>query len=134
MQTKGNTAERSLVLILDDDESIRASTQRLIRSFGFKAEVIASARDLLKSLRATETVGCLLLDVHMPGMDGLELQRRLNKTHPELAIIFMTGCASNEEISRANAAGAVALLLKPVKPEALIHAIRRALKQTGRAE
>ena len=114
MQTKGNTADHSLVLILDDDESIRTSTQRLIRWFGFKAEVIASARDLLISrARHLKTVGlAALFSLWMctcRGWTRLELRRRLNKTHvPELAIIFMTGSASNEEISRANAAGAVA--------------------------
>ena len=78
MNVKGSAAENPLVSIVDDDASTRKSAQRLISSFGFRAEVFASAQEFLESGRVRET-GCLILDMRMPEMDGLELQDLLGQ-------------------------------------------------------
>jgi DNA-binding NtrC family response regulator len=107
-----------VVSIVDDDASIRRSTGRLIRSFGFHTEAFGSAEELLNSGRAADT-GCLILDVRMPGMDGLELQQRLVDINPRIPIVFLTARASDEEERRALHAGAVDILRKPISQEAL---------------
>ena len=112
------TPEEDLVSIVDDDASVRRSTGRLIRSFGFRAEAFRSAEDLLNSGRAAQT-GCLILDVRMPGMDGLELQRHLIARNSQIPIVFLTARASDEEQRRALDAGAVDILRKPISKEAL---------------
>jgi FixJ family two-component response regulator len=128
MKSKDSADNSPLVLIVDDDESIRSSTERLIRSFGFRTEVFASAREFLDSSRSQDPA-CLILDVRMPGMDGLELQRRLAGTNDRLPIIFATAQASDEEARRAMEAGAVTFLRKPINQEALINAIQTALRR-----
>ena len=125
MDAKNNTPGEALVSIVDDDVSVRRSTRRLLRSSGLQAEAFASAEDFLQSGRVTET-GCLLLDVSMPGMDGLELQRRLAETGRPIPIVFLSARASEEEERRAWRAGAASFLRKPVSKEALLHAIRAA--------
>ena len=112
---------------MDDDRSLRESTQLLLRSAGYRAEVFASAREFLDSVRHSETA-CLILDVFMPGMDGLELQRRLNEAQRQIPIIFITAHATESEEQRAREAGAVDFLRKPVNDEKLLSAIHRALK------
>jgi FixJ family two-component response regulator len=114
-----------LVAIVDDDASMRTSTRRLLGTFGFRAEAFASAQAFLDSGRLKDTA-CLILDVRMPGMDGLELQRRLASSHRRLPIIFVTAHASGEEEARAMQAGALAFLRKPVSAEALLSALRAA--------
>ena len=122
---EGNS-EAPLISVVDDDVSVRRSTQRLLRSSGLRAEAFASADDFLQSGRVAETA-CLLLDVRMPGMDGLELQRRLGESERLVPIVFLSARASEEEERRALRAGAVHFLRKPVSKEALLHAIRAAL-------
>jgi FixJ family two-component response regulator len=123
---EGETFETPLVSVVDDDELMRRSIRRLLRSFGLRAEAFASGEDFLQSGRLAET-GCLLLDVRMPGMDGLELQRRLAETGWLIPIVFLTARASEEEESQAIRAGAVNFLRKPASKEVLLHAIRVAL-------
>ncbi len=120
------TSDAPLISVVDDDVSVRRSTQRLLRSSGLRAEAFASADDFLQSGRVAETA-CLLLDVRMPGMDGLELQRRLAETERLVPIVFLSARASEEEERRALRAGAAHFLRKPVSKEALLHAIRAAL-------
>jgi FixJ family two-component response regulator len=122
MDAKIKTTKEPLVSIVDDDVSVRRSTRRLLRSCGLQAEVFSSAQDFLQSGLAAETT-CLLLDVRMAGMDGLELQRRLGETHQLIAIIFLSAHASEEEERRALHAGAANFLRKPVSKEALLRAI-----------
>jgi len=116
-----------LIAVVDDDNSLRQSTQLLLRSAGYRAEVFASAREFLDSPRIDETA-CLLLDVRMPGMDGLELQRFLNEAQRQIPIIFITAHATDNAEQRARKAGVVDFLRKPVNDEKLLSAIQTALK------
>jgi FixJ family two-component response regulator len=127
MDANIKTTKEPLVSIVDDDVSVRRSTRRLLRSCGLRAEVFSSAQDFLQSGLAAETT-CLLLDVRMPGMDGLELQRRLGETHQVTPIIFLSARASEEEEHRALRAGAANFLRKPVSKEALLRAISAVLE------
>jgi FixJ family two-component response regulator len=122
----GERADGSLLVsIVDDDASMRSSTRRLLGTLGFRAEAFASAQAFLDSGRLEDTA-CLVLDVRMPGMDGLELQRRLASRDRQLPIIFVTAHASAEEEARAMQAGALAFLRKPVSPQDLLSALRAA--------
>src|SRR5207249_5222012 len=127
MDAKNKTLSEPLVSIVDDDVSVRRSTRRLLLSSGLRAEAFASAEDFLQSGRVAETA-CLLLDVRMPGMDGLELQRRLGETDWMIPIIFLSARASEEEERRALQAGAANFLRKPVSKEALLRAIRAVIE------
>ncbi|SRR6266478_2532393 len=127
MDTKLKTSREPLVSIVDDDVSVRRSTRRLLRCCGLRAEVFSSAEDFLQSGCVAET-SCLLLDVRMPGMDGLELQRLLGQTHHLIPIIFFSARASEEEERRTLRAGAANFLRKPVRKEALLRAIHAVLE------
>src|SRR5436309_909508 len=127
MDAKNKVPTGPLVSIVDDDVSVRRSTRRLLRCCGLRVEAFSSAEEVLQSGRVAETA-CLLLDVRMPGMDGLELQRRLGETHRPIPIIFLSARASEEEERRALRAGAACFLRKPVSKEALLNAIRTVLK------
>ena len=116
----------SLISVVDDDTSVRESLQCLIRSFGFVVEAFASAEEFLNSDHLPKT-RCLILDMRMPGMNGLELQRRLAASHCEVPVIFITAHGDEAARSRALKNGAVDYLLKPFHEEALLHAIRAAL-------
>jgi FixJ family two-component response regulator len=119
-------SETALISIVDDDESIREAIQSLLRSVGFRAKTFASAEQFLQSDQI-ETTACLILDVRMPGMSGLELQRRLMATQWRIPIVFVTAHGDGETRSRALQAGAVEFLLKPFSEEALLNAIQAAL-------
>ena len=111
-----------LVSIVDDDVSVGRSMQRLLLSSGIRAEAFRSAEEFLQAGRVSETA-CLLLDVRMPGIDGLELQRRLRETNCLPPTIFLSARASEEEERRALRSGAVSFLRKPVSKETLLQAI-----------
>jgi FixJ family two-component response regulator len=116
-----------MISIVDDNDSVRESLQRLMRSVGFPVNVFASAEEFLNSdhLRNTD---CLILDVRLPGMDGLELQRHLTTSHSEIPIIFITSYEDDEVRARALNAGAVHYFLKPFNDQDLLDAIDAALK------
>jgi len=120
------TPEAPLVAIVDDDASVRQSTGRLIRSLGYRAEPFASGEEFLSSGYTTQ-VGCLMLDVRMPGMDGLEVQRRLAERGARIPIVFLTGRASDDEERRARAAGALEFLRKPVGKATLLQVLQSVL-------
>ena len=117
----------TLISVVDDDDSVRESLQCLIRSFGFAVEAFASAEEFLTSDRLRDT-RCLILDVRMPGMNGIELQRRLVASHHEIPVIFITAHGDEAARSQALRDGAVGYLLKPFTEEALLSAIHAALK------
>ena len=119
-----------MISIIDDNDSVRESLRRLMRSVGFSVNVFASAEEFLDSdcLRDTE---CLILDVRLPGMNGLELQRHLKTSHSEIPIIFITSYDDDEARTRALNAGAVDYFLKPFDDEDLLDAIDVALKSNG---
>ena len=115
-----------LMAIVDDDDALRNSLDNLLRSVGFRAHGFASAEAFLQAQHAPETA-CLLLDVRLPGMIGLELQRQLGGTHWRIPIIFITAYADDVMRAQALAAGAVAVLSKPCREEDLLNAIEAAL-------
>ena len=116
----------SLISIVDDDESVREATTSLLKSNGFRAEVFSSAEDFLASGCLDET-RCLILDVQMPGMNGLELQRRLASENRSIPIIFISAHDNQEVRKQATRSGAIDFLPKPFSEEALLRAIRDAL-------
>src|SRR5262245_26411596 len=130
--TSERAADGPLVAIVDDDESVRHSTSRLVRSFGYRAQAFRSGEEFLSSGAALETA-CLLLDVRMPGMDGLELQRRLAERGERIPIVFLTAQASDDEERRARSAGAMEFLRKPVGQASLRRALENALPPRGGA-
>ena len=122
-------SEKTLVCVVDDDFLARESTTRLLRSFKFNVKALASAEEFLNSDCLAETA-CLILDVRMPGMNGLELQRQLAVSNSDLPIIFITAHEDEDQRRQALEAGAVAFLYKPLFEEALLDAIDTALKYT----
>jgi len=128
MSANGKVSEKPLVCVVDDDSLIRDSTVRLIRSFGFRVEAFPSAEGFGNSGYLEETA-CLILDVRMPGMDGLELQHRLSEAGEQIPIIFITAHAGEEQERRAIEAGAIGFLYKPFSQESLLQAVRSALDE-----
>jgi FixJ family two-component response regulator len=118
-----------LVSIVDDDPSVRRSTRRLLRCSGLRAEAFATGEDFLRSECAADT-SCLILDVRMPGIDGLELQRRLVAANWRIPIVFLTAWASEEEERQARKSGAVNFLRKPIAKNALLDAIQAVLESS----
>ena len=121
------TAERSLVSVIDDDESVRESLPDLLRQFGFAAVAFASAEAFLESQVVGRT-RCLVLDVAMPGMSGLDLQQELTRRHWEIPIVFITATADQTIGPRVLAQGAVACLSKPFSDTALLYALNAAVR------
>ncbi len=124
MSTAG--AEQT-VFIVDDDEAMRDALAMLMRAAGLKAEVFAGARDFLRH-HAAHRSGCLLLDIRMPDMSGLELQAELHKRRIRLPIVFLTGHADVPMAVRAMKAGAVDFIQKPLDEHRLVVAVMNALK------
>jgi FixJ family two-component response regulator len=121
------TADGSVVMIVDDDDSMRRAARRLVKSFGLGVDTFASAEDFLASGRLAETA-CLVLDVHMPGLSGIELQSKLIAEGHHIPVIFITAFADEKTQARALEAGAYAYLIKPFDEDDLLEGIRRALQ------
>ncbi len=117
-----------MVFVIDDDESIREALKSLIRSVGLSVEPFASAQDFLESSRP-DVPSCLILDVRMPGLSGLDLQRDLAEAHIHVPIIFITGHGDIPMSVRAMKAGAVEFLTKPFRDQDLLDAIQQALER-----
>jgi FixJ family two-component response regulator len=113
-----------LVAIVDDDASVRKSTTRLIRSFGYRAEAFASGEEFLTSPEVSRTA-CLVLDVRMPDMDGLEVQRQVAARQLQIPVVFISGWATDEEERRARSAGAIDFLRKPIATATLLQVLRK---------
>jgi len=120
--------KEAVVHVVDDDESIRRSLSGLLKSVGLCVTTYPSAQDFLAA-DLTDTPGCLVLDVHLPGLSGLELQRALVDTDRALPIIFLTGLGDIPTTVSAMKAGAVEFLTKPLNAPALLEAIRHAIEQ-----
>lgn len=120
--------ESKLVAIVDDDDSVRCTLQELLRSAGFSSRTFESAEDFLGSDHPQETA-CLITDIRMPGMSGLELQARLNAEHCRIPTIFITAHGDEEMRLRALRQGAVEFLPKPFDDEVLVESVRAALER-----
>jgi FixJ family two-component response regulator len=116
----------SLVSVVEDDQFFRESMRRLMRSFGYTVEAFASAADFLASPRLVET-GCLIADVNMPAMNGLELHRRLTEMGHAIPTILVTAYPESDIRARALNDGVVGYLRKPVDEEHLVRCLRAAL-------
>jgi FixJ family two-component response regulator len=119
--------QQTTIAIVDDDEAVRSGISRLLRSLGFAAISFSSAEEFLSSGQARKS-SCLITDVRMPGMSGIELQDELIAQGFELPIIFMTAFDEEQTRSRAINAGAHEFLTKPFKEETLINSINAALE------
>jgi FixJ family two-component response regulator len=115
-----------VISIIDDDESVRAATNRLVRSLGFVAVTFASADEFLRSPRLHDT-SCVIADVQMPGMSGIEMQSILIASGKDIPIIFITAFPDERTRTRAMEAGAVGFLSKPFEGSTLIQYIDDAL-------
>ena len=127
MNTPEEKNQLALIAIVDDDQSFREALQNLLTLIGFRTAIFASARDFLDSSQFRD-VSCAILDISMPGMDGLELQRHLATTHP-IPIIFITDLRDAKTRDRAVRAGAISFLNKPVSEKSLIDALNSALSE-----
>ena len=116
-----------MVAVIEDDESYRAAVARLLKSAGLSVLSFASAEAFLTSGQEHET-GCLISDIRMPGMSGLELQSKLNSDHCPIPTIFITAHGDEEMRLQAMRGGAVKFLMKPFDSETLLDAVRVALK------
>src|SRR5438445_8383072 len=123
MDIQGNT---KLVAIVDDDDSMRSALQGLLKAVGLPAQAFASAEEFLKSGQHRHTA-CLIADIRMPGMSGLELQAQLNAQHCRIPTIFITAHGDAKLRLQALRAGAVEFLAKPFDDEVLLENVRAAL-------
>lgn len=115
------------VLIVDDDASVRKGLRRLVRAAGYEVEVFAAANEFLARESEPPLPACLVVDVRMPGMSGLELVDVIAGTARALPVVFITGYADDDVRARAEACGAVAILDKPIADTVLLEAIERGL-------
>jgi len=119
-------ADAPIVFIVDDDASVRRSVQDLLSSVALRSEAFATPQEFLDSKRA-DCSSCLVLDVRLPGMSGLDCQRRLAEAGVTIPIIFITGHGDVPVTVRAMKSGAVEVLTKPVRPQELLDAVQQAL-------
>ncbi|MBK7875077.1 MAG: response regulator [Planctomycetes bacterium] len=117
---------RGTIFLVDDDDALRRATQRLLQACGFQVRAFASAEAFLRAFDHAEP-GCILLDLRMQGLSGLELQQLLLDRGTSPPIVFFTGHADEAAREHALEKGAVAFLKKPVREESLIEALERAL-------
>ncbi len=121
----------AIIAIVDDDPSVRKGLERLIRSLGWQAETFASAQEFLDRARM-ETLSCLVLDLQLPGLSGLELQKRITEAGGGTPIVFLTGHGDIPASVKAMKAGAVEFLTKPVEEKDLLNAIQEAIERYQR--
>ena len=120
-------SENPLIAVVDDDASMREALQRLLRLEGFRTATFAAAEDFLQAGQLQDTA-CLIVDVRMPRMSGLELQQHLAMTHCPIPLIFITAHGDEATRERALRAGAVDFLYKPFREAVLLSAIQSALQ------
>ncbi len=127
-QQNGEGSERVRVSVVDDDESVRESLPDLLKEFGFDACTFSSAQEFLASAYVNRT-GCLILDIAMPGMTGLDLQKELQLRGNRIPIIFITAQSDVAVRARALEQGAIRVLLKPFNDTDLLDAVEAALRK-----
>jgi two-component system response regulator FixJ len=120
------------VVVVDDDAKMRESLTSLFESVDFAVVAFASAEDTLESLSLAQA-SCLISDIRMPGMHGLDLQRRVKRDFPQLPVILITGNYDERLELRAMADGAVMLFYKPFDPDALLRTVRSAIEQSAKS-
>ena len=123
------SSDQPTVLIIDDDSRMRAAMQRLLKTVGLHSESFATPKDFLHQ-KLPDGPSCLVLDVRLPGMSGLDLQSKLNEAGIEIPIIFITGHGDIPMTVKAMKSGAVEFLTKPFRDQDLIDAIQQALKKS----
>jgi FixJ family two-component response regulator len=123
--------KNKLIAIVDDDELMRSAVHGLLKSVGLAAEAFSSAEEFLQSGQQRQTA-CLIADIRMPGMSGLELQAILNAEHCRIPTIFITAHGDTKMRMQALRAGAVEFLAKPFNDEVLLENVRAALKNWAR--
>jgi FixJ family two-component response regulator len=128
-----NLTRAGIIAIVDDDAPLRQALESVLKAAGFSARTFASAEEFLTCDDCDETA-CLVLDVRLPGMSGIELQKRLRETRDHLPIIFITAHGDTSLQDSLMRAGARAFLNKPVRSDALLKEIRRALETTSPAK
>jgi FixJ family two-component response regulator len=121
-------AEQPVVFIVDDDPSVRKALTNLLRSVGLKVEAFSSAQEFLSGKRP-DAPGCLVLDVRLPGLSGLDLQRQLAEANIHMPIIFITGHGDIQMSVEAMKAGAVEFLTKPFREQVLLDAVQHAIER-----
>jgi FixJ family two-component response regulator len=126
-------ASTSTVFIVDDDSRMRAAMQRLLKTVGLHTELFASPQEFLQH-KLPEGPSCLVLDVRLPGMSGLEVQQKLNETGAQIPIIFITSHGDIPMTVKAMKSGAVEFLTKPFRDQDLIDGIHQALKRSAEAQ
>jgi FixJ family two-component response regulator len=125
----GYSAEH-LVIVVDDDPKIRESLENLLKAAGFTAAVFPSAEETLQSGSLAQA-SCLITDVRMPGIQGLELQRLVKRDYPALPVIVITGHRDDHVRQNALSAGAASFLYKPFDPKTLLHAIHTGISSSA---
>jgi FixJ family two-component response regulator len=120
--------QRAFIAVVDDDESVRESLPDLLREFGYEAEAFSSAEDFLASDRLIQTK-CLILDIAMPGMSGLDLQEELIRRQKRIPLVFITAHGDEAMRVRLRERGAIECLLKPFSDTALLQALNTAFQR-----
>jgi FixJ family two-component response regulator len=123
-----NSPAPATVFVIDDDGDVRASIQRLLKTVGLRGEGFASAQEFLRQ-NMPEGPSCLILDIRLPGMSGLEVQRKLIDAGLSISIIFISAHADVDMAVRAMKLGAVEFLTKPFRPQELVDAVQQALQR-----
>jgi len=121
-------ADDATVFVVDDDDQMRAAMQRLLKSVGLRAEAFASPQEFLRR-KLPDGPSCLILDVRLPGMSGLDVQRKLTETGLQIPLIFITGHGDIPMTVKAMKSGAVEFLTKPFRDQDLLDAIQQALRR-----
>ena len=122
--------KKKMVAVVEDDDSYRVAMQRLLKSAGFSVQSFATAEDFLRSGRQHET-GCLITDIRMPGMSGLDLQAKLNADRCLIPTIFITAHGDEDMRLQAMRGGAVKFMVKPFDGEILLESVRAAFEAEG---
>jgi FixJ family two-component response regulator len=119
-----------IIAVVDDDASVRESLACLAESVGYEAALFTSAEEFLQSVRHRDSLACLILDVRLPGMSGVELYTQLARSPRSIPTIIITAHADPEMNTWATKSGVIALLYKPFQPEVLLQAVRKAITQS----